>query len=84
MEDFTKFISQNMIIVSAVLYLIGMMLKNTPKVADWAIPYVLGTIGIVFGLVIVGGVDGVIQGILTAGSAVYANQLVKQLIYRKS
>lgn len=80
MEDITKYIAENMYIVAVALYVLGMMLKNTPKIADWLIPYILGVVGILFGMVIVGGYMGVLQGILCAGSAVYANQLIKQAI----
>ena len=43
-------------------------------------PFVLTAVGIVFGLMIVGGAGGVLQGILAAGLAVLVNQGYKQIV----
>jgi len=77
--DIIKYISDEALILIPVLYVIGMMLKNTPKVKDWLIPYILLVIGILGAISILGlSVKSVIQGILVTGATVYTNQLIKQ------
>lgn len=87
-EMLMTYIVENGAIVVPVLWCIGAALKRTPKVADWLIPYLLGAAGIAFCLTIAlttGGraVDGIMQGVITAGVAVYGNQLVKQAANKK-
>ena len=61
------------------LYLIGMLLKATPNISDWLIPYILGALGILGAVLLLGfDVQSVIQGILAAGASVYVNQAIKQ------
>ena len=83
--DFQKYIIENMLILIPVLYIIGMILKSTPKVVDWSIPWILLVIGI--GAALAVGVtsgtpipDAIIQGILVTGVTVFTNQLIKQTI----
>ncbi len=85
----TNYIKPELLILIPVLYLIGMMLKNTTLVQDKFIPVCLGVCGIVLSLLyvfsgdVVGNIANIIfasvtQGILAAGTAVYANELLKQ------
>lgn len=77
--DFVNFILENNMIVIATLYAIGLILKPTNFVKDKYIPVVLMVIGIVLVCTSNGlSPNSVMQGILTAAAAVYANQLVKQ------
>lgn len=87
-EMLMTYLVENCAIVVPVLWCIGAALKRTPKVADWLIPYLLGGAGVALCLTIVlstGGsaVDGIMQGVITAGVAVYGNQLVKQAANKK-
>lgn len=81
--DFTSYLIDKMLVLVPVLYIIGMMIKSTPKVKDWLIPWIilgLGLIGAV-GIGITAGipiVDAIIQGILVAGVTVFTNQLIMQ------
>lgn len=77
--DVGKFIVDQALILIPVLYIIGMFLKNTPKIKDWTIPYILLACGILGAIAIMGlSVSAVIQGILVAGTTVFTNQLIKQ------
>lgn len=77
--DFLNYITSNALILVPVLYIIGMILKSTPKVSDWTIPYILLPLGILGTIGLIGfSLDSVIQGILVAGAAVFTNQLIKQ------
>ena len=51
MSEFTQFITENMYIVAAVLYVLGVFLKSIPNIPDWTIPFILTAIGIAFGAV---------------------------------
>lgn len=77
--DFTQYIAQNALILVPVLYIIGMIIKNTEEIKDKYIPIILLVLGILGAVGIMGvSVDSIIQGILVTGAAVYTNQLIKQ------
>lgn len=84
--DFTEFASylvEKMLVLVPVLYIIGMAIKNTPKVSNWLIPWILLGLGVLGALAIgltsgMNMVDAILQGILAAGVTVFANQLIKQ------
>lgn len=75
-----QYIVEKALILIPVLNIIGMMLKNIPKLPDKYIPLILLAFGMLGTMALVGfTVDGAIQGILVTGTAVYGNQVVKQL-----
>lgn len=85
--EYQEYIKPELLVLVPVLYIIGSILKNTKRVDDRFIPAILGEIGMVLailwaisseGLSGIGVFTGLTQGILTAGMAVYTNQLVKQ------
>lgn len=77
--DFTQYISQNALILVPVLYIIGIIIKNTEEIKDKYIPIILLVIGILGAVGIMGiSVDSIIQGVLVTGASVYTNQLIKQ------
>ncbi len=83
--DFQKYLIEQMLILIPVLYIIGMLLKSTPKVIDWVIPWVLLVIGVIAAIAIGAGAgiaipDAIIQGILVTGVTVFTNQLIKQTV----
>lgn len=86
--DILNFISEELLILIPVLYLIGNALKNTQMINDRFIPVYLGLIsmfvtvlykGSLSGFSFENGVQSAIQGILIAGATVYSNQIVKQI-----
>lgn len=55
------------------------MLKQTNKIKDWTIPWILLVVGIIGAISLIGlNPNAVIQGILATGAAVFTNQLIKQ------
>lgn len=77
--NFLEYITEKAYILIPVLYLLGFIIKKTPMIPDWLIPYILLVIGILAGMALVGWtIDGCIQGALVAGITVLANQLWKQ------
>lgn len=89
---FTDYIQPELLILIPVLYLVGMCFKKAEWLNDKYIPVSLGLIGIVLSTVYVLATSSfsgwqsallaiftaVVQGILVAGAAVYANNIVKQ------
>lgn len=78
-----EFINPELLIVVAACWIIGFTLKQTPKVPDWTIIYIVTGVAIVFACLLLGfTVESVIQGILCGAFAVYGNQFIKQ--FKKS
>ena len=81
METIIKFIPEKLLILVASLYVIGMFLKNTPKIKDWSIPWILLVLGISFSIPIMGfNATSILQGIICSFGAIATNQLVKQTV----
>ena len=79
METIKEFVIDQALIIIPVLYIIGTIIKGPEKINNKYIPLILLPISIIFCLFVVGfNVQGVIQGILVCGTAVYANQLLVQ------
>lgn len=92
MENIMEYIKPELLVLIPVLYFIGLMLKNTQAFADKYIPAGLGIIGVVLCALWVAGTStldslqaillavftAIVQGVIVAGMAVYANQIYKQ------
>lgn len=75
-----EFITENALLLIPVLNIIGMIIKGTEKIPDKYIPLILLGFGILGSISILGiSPESVVQGILVTGTAVYGNQVVKQL-----
>ena len=88
MENMIVYIKPELLIVSVLLYGLGVILKKS-KLKDNYIPLILGCIGIVVGIVYCGVVEGwsiggvvtgAVQGLLVAGSSTHIHQVIKQLL----
>lgn len=79
-----NFINPELLMVVAVCWVIGYILKQTPKVPDWTIIYVVTLAAIIVVCLMLGfTAESILQGILCGAVAVYGNQLVKQTIKAK-
>jgi len=77
--DFAQYIAQNALVLIPVLYVLGMLIKNTEKIDDKYIPILLLIAGVAGAVGIMGiNADAVVQGVLVTGTTVYTNQLIKQ------
>ncbi len=75
-----EFITENALIMIPVLNIIGVILKDTEKIPDKFIPIILLGFGILGAVAVMGlSPESVVQGVLVTGTAVYGNQVVKQL-----
>lgn len=79
MELIKSYLLEEALIIIPVLLIVGRIMKQTPKIRDWLIPYILLIFGIAFTIYLIGtNIDAILQGILLTGTAVYGNQLFKQ------
>lgn len=75
----SNFIKPELLVIVAVCWIIGYVLKQTPKVPDWTIIYLVTLAAIIIVCFTLGlNVESFLQGILCGAVAVYGNQLVKQ------
>lgn len=75
----SSFIKPELLLVLTVCWVIGYILKQTPRVPDWTIIYIVTLLAISVVCLMQGlSPDSVLQGILCGAVAVYGNQLVKQ------
>jgi hypothetical protein len=78
--DFSTYVSAGSLVLVPVIYIIGMILKNTETIPDKYIPVILLFVGIGASLGVNGfNANAVIQGVLVTGVSVYTNQLIKQV-----
>ena len=90
--DIINYINPELIVLVPALIVLGLMAKDSIRIPDTAIPAVLGGVGVVLAVawcmatvqpvglwaIVLTLVTAVIQGVLCAGAAVYADQLGKQ------
>lgn len=93
MEQIINYVKPELVIVSVVLYFIGMGLKKAQTIKDKYIPLILGAGGILLCAVYVIATNplstvqeiamavftAIVQGILVAGLSTYVNQVIKQV-----
>jgi hypothetical protein len=66
-------------IVVVACWVLGYILKQTPKVPDWSIVYIVSAFALGFTVWMIGvTAAAILQGILCGAVAVYGNQLIKQ------
>ncbi|MEC6747322.1 phage holin family protein [Marinilactibacillus sp. XAAS-LB27] len=78
--DILKFIFDEGLIMIPTLYVLGMFMKDSKKLPDWTIPFILLFISLILTPLLIGGftAENIVQGILVTGAAVLGDQLVKQ------
>lgn len=83
MELLSEYLLDEALIIIPVLFILGKIIKETPRFHDWIIPYVLLIIGITISFFMLGfNIDAFIQGVLVSGAAVFGNELIKQAVER--
>lgn len=82
--NLVEFINAEFMVLIAVLFGIGKIIKHTKKIADEYIPIILMIVGILFSIALGGlNVDSVIQGIVVCTVTVWGNEAVTQLLDKK-
>lgn len=72
-------IDPRLLIVVAACWILGFILKQTPRVPDWSIVYVVVLFAVLITVWLLGwGPESLIQGILAGAFAVFGHQFVKQ------
>jgi hypothetical protein len=78
-----ELIDPMLLVVVAVCWCIGYILKRTPSVPDWTIVYIVTGVAILLTVWQFGfSPESVIQGVLCGAFAVYGHQIVKQTTRR--
>ena len=73
-----NFLNKILYCISLILYIVGLLLKQIPKIPNWSIPYILGLLGIIAcNLITSISIESTVQGIIVTGLAVYAHQISK-------
>lgn len=76
-----ELIDPRLLIVVAACWVVGFILKRTPKIPDWSIVYLVVVLATLFTAGMFGwSIEAVIQGILAGAFAVFGHQAVKQAI----
>ena len=74
-----ELIDPRLIVVVALCWVVGFILKQTPKVPNWTIVYGVTLFAVILTVWMLGwGPDALIQGVLAGAFAVYGNQLFQQ------
>ncbi|MFE9279337.1 phage holin family protein [Streptomyces griseoincarnatus] len=74
-----ELIDPRLLVVLAACWVIGYILKQTPKVPNWIIVYVVIVVAVLLACGLIGwSVESFVQGILTGAFAVFGHQAVKQ------
>lgn len=74
-----EFIDPKLLIVVAACWVMGAVLKQTPKVPNWSIVYMVTVASVLLTIWLIGlGPEAIIQGILAGAFAVFGHQIVKQ------
>lgn len=87
MADIYTYIKPELLVLIPTLYIIGLMIKNSELISNKYIPAIIGMCGIALAFIYVTANEGftgigiftaIVQGVLCAGVATYADQLIKQ------
>lgn len=76
--DIVDLVNDRLMVVIPVLWFIAAVLKNTPYIKNWLIPWIICFLGIVLCIVIAGfDIQSVLQGILCSGIALFGTFGIK-------
>lgn len=81
--EIIDFLIEDAHIIVPVLLILGKIIKETPGVKDWLIPYILLVLGVFFAIGLLGiSFSSIIQGVLLSGAAVFTHQLITQPLHK--
>lgn len=74
-----ELIDPRLLIVVAACWVLGYIIKQTPRVPDWSIVYIVLIVAVWLTIGLLGwSVESLIQGILAGAFAVFGHQAIKQ------
>lgn len=85
MLNLEEYVTHQILPLAGALYVMGYILKKTPFLKDWVIPWILLGFGCI-GALCIGGlhIDSILQGVMACGLAVFSNQLYVQTVRKQS
>ncbi|WP_445487232.1 phage holin family protein [Niallia sp. 03133] len=85
MDLLKDYLNENYYILVPVLWVIGYAVKQTPKIPDWLIIWILLTFSILLGTFAYGMTfEAITNGILAAGVSVLGHQIIKQTPFKQT
>jgi hypothetical protein len=79
LESLSELVEPGLTIVVAACWVIGMILKGTPKIPDWTIVYVVTLLAVILAMALQGWtLHNALEGLVCGAVAVYGHQLFKQ------
>lgn len=84
MELINEYLLEEALMLIPMLIILGEIIKKTPNVKAWLIPYILLIVGVICSFLLLGfHVDAFVQGVLVSGTAVFGYELVKNAVERE-
>lgn len=81
MPDFQIYLTQEVLVLIPALWFISYLLKSTPFVYDWLIPWITLLLGVAGVIALLGiSAENVIQGVIVAAVTITGNHLAKETV----
>lgn len=80
----SKYISPEMIVVIPVLIYFNWLMKQTPSISGWLVPYIVTVFGMIAGIILTKSVmDGMIEGVLVTAISYLIPMLYRRIMRKK-
>lgn len=82
--EIVEFVHGDALILVPFLWIIGAILKKTPRIHNWLIPWILLIISIISSSILMSfTMDSIIQGVISTGVAVFGHELFKETVQKR-
>ncbi|NMD69251.1 hypothetical protein HHO41_03045 [Bacillus sp. DNRA2] len=82
--DLLNALNENYLMLVPALWVLGFALKQTPKVPNWSIIWIITILSLGLAAYSYGfSIDAIVNGLVAAGISVYGHQLVKHSFFSK-
>ena len=83
--DLLQHLNQNYLMLVPALWVLGFALKQTPRIPNWSIIWIIGAVSLALAFVSYGfHIEAFVNGITAAGISVFGHQLVKNSMFSRS
>jgi hypothetical protein len=82
--DLLQLLNQNYLMLVPALWVLGFALKQTPRIPNWSIIWIISVVSLGLAFVSYGfHTEAFVNGLTAAGISVFGHQLVKNSIYTR-